>query len=64
MSIKSVYTCDICMATTNLDKLYGVFFNGYGELGLDVASDTNPPHICKKCATQIYKEVKRDREGN
>jgi len=59
MAMKKIYTCDICREEISKDKLFGVYFSGNTDFVLSRPENTDGVHICKRCAVQFYKELKR-----
>lgn len=54
MSMKKIYTCNICRdEVKDLNLLFGVHFSNNNYFTLDKYNSTDGVHICYNCAKQL-----------
>ena len=59
MSMKKVYTCNLCREEFPVEKMVGVYFSGLTDFHFDSAQSTDGVHLCKRCIPQLQKAINK-----
>ena len=67
MSIKIIYSCNICnneIPRNELNISFGCHFDNLNKFRLDSYNSTDGTHICLNCATQLKEQFEMPKIAN
>lgn len=53
MSLKKIYSCNMCVSEKPKSELVGLYFKNLTEFELTEPEKTDGQHICKSCLSQL-----------
>jgi hypothetical protein len=59
MTMKKLYSCNICRDERNPDFLVGMNFKGTNNFVIDYTRSTDGAHVCFSCMDQMFAQQKQ-----